>query len=123
MIYFLFAVIHLINTSFIKVSPNKRIIGKLVEKVEAKFDCGVLKVGVVNKFVIVEHKIETRDTVKVVCICLENYGKDFLTAGNLYSLTIDKNLDSLKDCYILDKYPSQKLDVWVLQAIAKYKSP
>ena len=116
----LFAIICLKNSSFTNANAKKSVFGKLIEKVDTQFDCGIIKVGVVNKFVIVENNKETEDTIKVVCICPEGYGRDFFKVNNLYTLTIDNNLDSLKDCYILDKFPSQKLKVWVLQTIKKY---
>lgn len=118
----LITVIYFVRPSSANVSPEKRIIGKLVDKVESKFDCGVIKVGVVNKFVIVKDNKDTKDTVKVVCICSEGSGREFFKVGKLYDLSIVDNLDLLKGCYVLDNHPSEKLKVWVLREIKNHSS-
>lgn len=99
---------------------DQKVTGRLVEKVDSKFDCGVIKAGVVNKFIVVENGKDTKDTIKVVCICPEGYGQDFFKAGNVYNLTVSSNLEILKECYVMDKYPSQKIKLFVLQRIENY---
>lgn len=110
---------------FILSSPaasEKKVIGKLVAEVNSTVNCGVIKVGVVNKFIITDDRGQsTGDTIKVVCLCPEGYGKDFFKAGNLYSLDITDNLNPLKDCYLIDKYLDEKLPQWLLRGIEKYR--
>jgi hypothetical protein len=98
---------------------DKKVVGRLVEEVESTFNCGIIKVGVVHRFIIVNNNSqETKNTIKVVCLCPEGYGKGFFKSGKLYNLTINNNLDSLKDCYIMDKFPSKKLETWILKNIS-----
>lgn len=110
-----------ISSCQLDTNNNRKLIGKLVDEVQSKITCGVIKIGVAHKFVFVDSKNqETKDTVKVVCICPEEYGHNFFKKYSLYRLIIGNNLDSLKDCYVLDNYPSQKLKTWVLLSISNY---